>query len=69
MGTVGACDFLRRKFTSLYFPLVLLALIGQSDFYFHKVTRTRVLLLSYNLFIRHYLLLGKKSLEMQSTVK
>jgi hypothetical protein len=38
----GACDFLRRKFTSLNFPLVLLALIGQSDFYFQKVTRTRL---------------------------
>jgi hypothetical protein len=36
----GACDFLRRKFASLNFPLVLLALIGQSDFYFQKVTRT-----------------------------
>jgi hypothetical protein len=36
----GACDFLRRKFTSLHFPLVLLALIGLPDFYFQKVTRT-----------------------------
>ncbi len=36
----GACGFLRRKFTRLYFPLVLLALIGLSDFYFQKVTRT-----------------------------
>jgi hypothetical protein len=31
---MGACDFLRRKFTSLNFPLVLLALISLSDFYF-----------------------------------
>jgi RHS repeat-associated protein len=37
----GACDFLQRKFASLDFLLVLLALIGLSDFYFQKVTRTR----------------------------
>jgi hypothetical protein len=39
--TEGACDFLQRKFASLDFLLVLLALIGLSDFYFQKVTRTR----------------------------
>jgi tetratricopeptide (TPR) repeat protein len=42
----GACDFLQRKFASLGFLLVLLALIGLSDFYFQKVTRTQTKILS-----------------------
>ena len=37
---MGACDFLKRKLTSLGFSLVLLGLISLSDFYFQKVTRT-----------------------------
>jgi hypothetical protein len=44
----GACDFLRRKFTSLHFPLVLLALIGLSDFYFQKVTRTQIVMIVFS---------------------
>jgi hypothetical protein len=40
--SMGACDFLQRKFASLDFLFVLLALIGLSDFYFQKVTRTQI---------------------------
>jgi hypothetical protein len=41
---MGACDFLRKEFTSADFTLVLPSLIGLSDFYFQKVTRTQLVM-------------------------